>query len=136
MVAIRPAQKEDAEALCSFARRFPVDTYVDEPRFSRYLTDANTCLVAARDADQVVGYVLGFDRHSRVVDCRAAEVEEIMVAEDFRRKRIGKSLIECFEDWARTRGCPLILIGGAPAADFYRALGYQMRGIHFIKGLL
>ena len=126
MVIIRQAQESDAEQMLHVASRFPIQSYLDSFGVSSLLADCTVCIIVAEVSGQVAGYLLGYDRHGHPLytDAPTAEVEEIMVADEFRNRGVGRLLIQRFEDWARTRQCQRIIIGGAPAAGFYRSLGY------------
>jgi GNAT superfamily N-acetyltransferase len=84
------------------------------------------CVFVAEASGEVVGYVLGYDRrrHPAYADAPTAEVEVIMVADQFRCRGIGSFLLHSFEGWARTKQCRRVVIGGAPAAGFYHSVGY------------
>jgi GNAT superfamily N-acetyltransferase len=130
MVTIRPAEKRDAEAIFGLARQFPIPVFPRSQRiFNKFLADANTFFIVANASEQIVGYLLGIHRYG------LADVQEIMVAQDFRNKGIGKLFMESFENWARGKKCRNIIIGGVLASGFYQALGYKQSAILFRKSL-
>ena len=137
MITVRQAKESDANELLRVASRFPIESYLHVIGVARLVTDPNVCLLLVYAEGQAVGYLLAYDRHRhpRFIGLDAAQIEEVMVSEDFRDRRIGRLLMERFEDWARDRQCRVVDVGGAPAAGFYRALGYEQSGIRLQKNL-
>src|ERR1044071_2872157 len=106
MVAIRQAKNEDADGLLHVASRFPLGSYLNIFGVTALLTNPHVCVIAAHAGGDVVGYLLGFDQYgySGMVSFEdPAWVEELVVAEDFRSRGIGRLLMRRFEDWARNR---------------------------------
>lgn len=62
-------------------------------------------------------------------------MEEITVAESFRRLGMGRRLMEAFEAWATDREAKIIALATRRAADFYAALGYEESATFFRKRL-
>jgi GNAT superfamily N-acetyltransferase len=137
MFTIRPAQLSDSDALFSlaktFATSFAVERTAFDPAFAALIHSADAFVAVAADGERVVGYVLGFDHHTFYANGRVAWVEEIMVAEDVRRRGAGRQLMESFERWARTRQSKLVALATRRAAPFYRSLGYDESAIYFRK---
>jgi GNAT superfamily N-acetyltransferase len=137
MFTIRPAQLSDSEALFSLARAFATSFTVKrsafESAFAVLIHSPDAFVAVATDGERVVGYVLGFDHHTFYANGRVAWVEEIMVAEDGRRRGAGRLLMESFERWARTRQSKLIALATRRAAPFYLRLGYDESAAYFRK---
>jgi GNAT superfamily N-acetyltransferase len=59
----------------------------------------------------------------------SAWIEDVVVAQNFRRLGIGGSLLAALLDWAREKGATRAQLladrSNAPALDFYRRLGWQ-----------
>jgi GNAT superfamily N-acetyltransferase len=136
-VAIRRAQRPDAEAVLALARSFATSFVVDERSFhhafTALLTSPQAHLAVAEVAQQVIGYVLGFEHYTFFANGRVAWVEEIMVSEALRRQGIGQLLMQEFEAWAMARGCKLVALATRRAAAFYQALGYEESATYFRK---
>lgn len=134
---IRTAQYADAQAIFALAQPFATSFVVDEPAFhhafAALLASSEAHLAVAETAQQLVGYVLGFDHYTFFANGRVAWVEEIMVSEALRRQGIGQLLMQEFEAWAGARGCKLVALATRRAASFYQALGYEESAVYFRK---
>ena len=104
---IRLAQHSDAEAVLALAKPFATSFVVDEQAFhqafSALLAAPQAHLAVAETAQQLVGYVLGFEHYTFFANGRVGWVEEIMVSELLRRQGIGQLLMQEFEAWAVAR---------------------------------
>jgi len=137
MTHIRLAQPADAEAVLALARPFATSFVVEEQAFHRafseLLASPQAHLAVAETAQQLVGYVLGFEHYTFFANGRVAWVEEITVSEALRRRGIGQLLMQEFEAWAVARGCKLVALATRRAAAFYQALGYEESAAYFRK---
>ena len=133
-LTIRPATRDDAAALLPLARAFvtsfPLDEAAFRRSFVRLLDDEQACLFAA-DAGPVVGYLLGFVHDTFFANGPVGWVEELMVQEAWRRRRVGERLMRAFERWAEARGCRMVALATRRAATFYQALGYDESATYF-----
>ena len=134
---IRLAQHSDAEAVLALAKPFATSFVVDEQAFhqafSALLVAPQAHLAVAETAQQLVGYVLGFEHYTFFANGRVAWVEEIMVSAGVRRQGIGQLLMQEFEVWALARSCKLVALATRRAAAFYQALGYEESATYFLK---
>jgi GNAT superfamily N-acetyltransferase len=134
---IRTAQYADAEAVLAlakpFATSFVVDAQAFHRSFSALLASPQAYLAVAETAQQLVGYVLGFEHYTFFANGRVAWVEEITVSEAVRRQGIGRLLMQEFEAWAVARECKLVALATRRAAAFYQALGYEESAAYFRK---
>lgn len=135
MLTIRPAQFADSDALftlaSAFATSFSVERSAFESSFAALLQSPDALIAVASDSGRVVGYVLGFDHHTFYANGRVSWVEEIMVADDVRRRGIGRQLMESFEQWAISRQSKLIALATRRAASFYQSIGYDESATYF-----
>jgi GNAT superfamily N-acetyltransferase len=134
---IRPARESDVSQLFSIAQDFATSF---EPRLDalesslRYiLSNEAAWLGVAEATDQLVGYLLGFDHFTFYANGRVSWVEEMAVRSDWRRRGIGRALMQQFEGWAKLRGAKLVALATRRAAPFYRALGYEESATYFRK---
>lgn len=139
MTTIRPAEPHDGPALFLLARAFATSFAVEQAAFERTLTELLThpeAFLAVAEADgEVTGYVLGFEHVTFFANGRVAWVEEITVAETFRRRGVGRHLMAAFEAWATAREAKIIALATRRAAGFYEALGYEESAAYFRKRL-
>jgi len=107
MIHVRSCLPEDEEAVFALARdfatSFPVDQAGFSEAFSQVLASPDMCLAVAQSEDAIIGYVLGTAHPTFYASSYVGWVEEIMVKEDFRRKGVGRLLMENFENWANPR---------------------------------
>jgi GNAT superfamily N-acetyltransferase len=103
--------------------------------YAQVLASADMRLAVACEANEVVGYVLGISHPTFYANGNVAWVEEIMVGEGHRGKGTGKSLMDHFEAWAKSRECRLVSLATRRAADFYQAIGYVESAAYFRKEL-
>ena len=116
-----------------FATSFVVDENVFRVSFGELIAARHTHFAVAEEAGRIIGYVLAFSHHAFYANGRVAWVEEITVHGDWRRRGVGKSLMQSAEDWAADQGCRLIALATRRAANFYEALGYQASATYFKK---
>jgi GNAT superfamily N-acetyltransferase len=94
-------------------------------------SDSQCVLVAADSDGRIVGWAHMFER--RLLSSGAiAELGAIVVDPDSRRGGVGSRLIEAATDWARSRGCPVMLARSDARNDETRAF-YPQAGLEHIK---
>lgn len=68
-----------------------------------------------------------------------AYVENVVVAPDARNQALGERLMIWIEAYAKTEGCQKVTLDAyqrnTGAQRFYQRLGYDPRGVHFVKEL-
>lgn len=133
----RPAQPHHAASILTLAQTF-ASSFVVEPAafqqtFSSLLVDAHVHLAVAEQAQQVIGYLLGFVHPTFYANGPVAWVEEITISAADRRQGVGRLLMLDFERWAAERGAKLVALATRRAAPFYQALGYQESATYFRK---
>lgn len=142
-VLVRPVRESDVQALLPLFRAFYGDhfgeafTEENVARRLRRIGRAETFLVA-EEGGRLVGFT-----SLRVVPAidptPYAEVTDLFVVEDARRRGVGTALVRHCEDLARTRGAAtLVLLTGHANPDaqaFYRRLGYADYALAFRKRL-
>lgn len=137
MRLIRRAIPTDSERVFDLAQDFAT-SFLPEPgafdvAFKHLIVQDDALLLISEDSEQLVGYLLGFDHYALFANGRISWVEEVMVQQDRRRQRIGKDLMEQFEQWAKSRGSKLVALATRRAAAFYHALGYEESATYFRK---
>jgi GNAT superfamily N-acetyltransferase len=135
---IGAANAEDIPALQSLLATLfsiEVDFHPDAERQRRGLelllrdTDRAVVLVA-RDAKGAVAAMASAQLVvSTAEGALSAWIEDVVVAEGFRRRRIGEALLAALLDWAGENGATRAQLladrTNKPALDFYRRLGWE-----------
>jgi GNAT superfamily N-acetyltransferase len=79
----------------------------------------------------------GVSLRTHLFSGRVAYVENLVVEAAHRGSGIGQQLMAWIEDYARDRGCSLVTLdayqSNKPAHAFYERLGYEARGVHFVR---
>ena len=149
-VQIRPARPSDLEELARMREDLRPDSSAEEHaqelrlplggKADLVLTMPLTILVAEVDGGRLVGFV-EVDLRSHADGCNPAQtvgyIEGWYVAEEYRRRGLGKKLIAEAEDWARSHGCMEMgsdaLIDNEISQRAHEALGYEVidRCVHY-----
>lgn len=137
---IRPLQEEIA-ALHHEGRPDIFKTearfYTDEDFAAKLENPNHYVYVAETDAGEIVGYsfswIIEFRDHSTFNDCDTFYIDDICVAEKYRRQGIGKKLYDKCLDTAKERKCHNIDLGvytfNKNAIAFYKSCGFKDRVI-------
>lgn len=84
--------------------------------------------VATAPDGLVVGMCSGQLVYSTAEGAASVWIEDVVVAEGWRRRGIGRALLQSVLDWAACRGASraqlLVDLDNPPALDFYRKLGW------------
>lgn len=136
-LTIRIAQTEDCLLVFPLAKEmatsFEVERECYERSFHEILRDpAAICLVAEKN-EEIIGYLIGFDHRAFYANGRVSWVEEIFVKETDRKKGIGKSLMDGFEEWCIERGSKLVGLATRRASRFYEAIDYEESATFYRK---
>jgi GNAT superfamily N-acetyltransferase len=83
----------------------------------------------------VVGWVAVSERRA-LLSSRRADIEGLVVEDEYRGNRIGEMLVDAAEAWARRRGCTALrLLSNVVrerAHEFYRRLGYDVLKTEYV----
>lgn len=93
-------------------------------------TPENAVIMTARNPDgNVIGMVSAQLVISTAEGAYSAWIEDMVIAEGWRAKGIGRHLLSAALDWARSRGATraqlLVDLDNAPALGYYEHLGWQ-----------
>ncbi|PRX70402.1 ribosomal protein S18 acetylase RimI-like enzyme [Nonomuraea fuscirosea] len=136
---IRKAEKADADEVFALAREFGLTFRPEREAFDaalpQLLANDDALLLVAVVNGRVQGYLLGFVHLTLFANGPVAWVEEAMVQSGSRRQGIGRTLLEEFERWARTREAGYVAMATRRAPEFYHALGYEASATFFRKVL-
>ncbi len=110
--------------------------------YLRTLMDRDDALaIVARDADAVIGYAVGristlppfFEHRYR------GYIHDVCTRDGFRRRGIGRKLVEELFAWFRRRGVTVVELtvaaNNAEALPFWRRLGFETYMHHMKRGL-
>ncbi|WP_169089177.1 GNAT family N-acetyltransferase [Paenibacillus sp. PL91] len=81
-------------------------------------------------------YVLAFHHSTFYANGVISWVEELFVAEKYRRMKIGQKLMNLIERQALERGSRLVALATRRASDFYKSIGYDESATYFKKPLI
>lgn len=135
-VSIRTAEAADLDSLVSLlALLFAIeeDFVFDEPRqrlgLALMLANERGCVLVAEAAGRVIGMCSGQLLVSTAEGGLSLLVEDVVVDEQWRGRRIGRLLMAAISDWARAKKVSRLQLladrNNVPALDFYRSLGWQ-----------
>lgn len=134
-VTVRLARVEDAPAIARLAGQLNYPTTAEDvARRLRCLEgDAQNVIYLAELADgPAAGSVIGWmhvQEHRLVQSDTQAEVMALVVDESSRGRGAGRLLMQYAEQWARSRGCGLVVLRSnvirGRAHAFYEELGYE-----------
>ena len=137
MTLVRSAALSDLSQVfplaCDFATSFRPERASFDAVFPRLIAQEHALLLIAEEQGDVLGYLLGFDHETFFANGRVSWVEEVMVREDRRREGIGETLMERFEEWAKSRDSKLVALATRRASPFYMAIGYEDSATYFRK---
>ncbi|MEU8246193.1 GNAT family N-acetyltransferase [Nonomuraea sp. NPDC048916] len=136
---IRRAEKADADEVFALAREFGLTFSPEREAFDlalpQLLRNDDALLLTAVAGGRVTGHLLGFVHLTLFANGPVAWVEEAMVQTGSRRQGIGRTLLEEFERWARSREAGYVAMATRRAPEFYHALGYEASATFFRKVL-
>ena len=134
---IRQAIRSDREEVFALAKDFATSFNPEKNpfdfSFDQIINDGSACLLIAAMNSRIIGYCLGFDHYAFYANGRVSWVEEIMVREDYRKREIGRMLMNGFEEWASSRDSKLVGLATRRAAPFYETLDYENSAVFFRK---
>jgi ribosomal protein S18 acetylase RimI-like enzyme len=112
-----------------------------EEFFSKIIKDEDQTLFVAEDENKIIGfvYVRIFDspKIPIFVQRRYAEIDSLVVNNEYRRKGVGRALMEKAEVWIKDKGVGEIGLHvyefNKEAIEFYEKLGYNTRSRRMYK---
>ncbi|WCL50810.1 GNAT family N-acetyltransferase [Leptospira sp. GIMC2001] len=136
-IIIRKAVTDDIQGVYDlvelFSTTFKVDFECFKVTYSENIIDEKSIILVAMLDKKIIGYCLGFFHSTFYANGKVAILEEIMVMEKFRRKKVGEMLMRDFENWAKSNNISIIGLATRRAAFFYEALNYENSALYFRK---
>ncbi len=112
---------------------------LDNDSFRKVLQSNNNFIFVATDKDRLVGFVSFSVRLVVRYPKSISEIDELYVLPEYRKRGVGKKLMDELEKKAKELDCYRIFIEShfdhKVAHKFYEALKYTNYGYHFIKNL-
>lgn len=149
---IRPAEPGDAAALVALANEVGAEpggwlittsnwrSVNDERRYLRSIRRYPHAAVFVAEAEEGVVGRLSVGRDPHPASYHVADLG-LMVAESYRRRGVGRALLEAAVAWARSCGVSKLELHvfphNEPAIELYRAVGYEREGLrrsHYRRG--
>jgi ribosomal protein S18 acetylase RimI-like enzyme len=140
-VLTRRARSDDAGALASLLGElgYPTNEQQASKRLQLLAEQAGTRVLVAEESSAVVGVAAVRSENLLEHDEPSARLIALVVAENCRRRGVGRALAEAAEGEARALGCCRIVLSSAErrgdAHAFYLAAGYEETGRRFVKEL-
>lgn len=131
IAGIYEASREDAPGILALAKAYG-DELGSISRYRSWLIqqiDRGEVFIAKTAGGKLVGFV-SF-HHNRLVEDEHTTVYYLCTDSDYRRKGIGRLLMEAVANDARLCGKTLITLkcpSHLPANHFYESIGYELRG--------
>ncbi len=133
---IRPANPDDLDALVELLRilfgieaDFACDAARQRQGLAMLLVHEGAIVLVAEAAGQVIGMCSGQLTISTAEGGFALLVEDVVVAQNWQGKGVGRALLAALEQWAADRNIGRLQLladrNNAAALEFYRKLGWQ-----------
>lgn len=155
MIAIRPAQLTDLDALTTLNRQIGSQHAAEAPQvfnppsaddrryLQKQLADPERHLLVAEQDGDVVGYICATINSNDTVPFLSFEaicrISTVVVATQHQQQGVGSALMTAMEDWARANGAVQIRLEvmafNSEAQHFYQHLHYQTQSIIMAKPL-
>jgi len=128
---IRNAKIEDSESITELSNQLGYATLNTDMqnRLEKILQHGENCVYVAAENGQVVGWIHGFFS-MRVESDFFVEIGGLVVNENFRKKGIGRKLVDKLIDWARLKNCEKIRVRcnviRTESHRFYEKIGFEV----------
>jgi GNAT superfamily N-acetyltransferase len=139
--AVREALPADAPRIMALAGQLGYEVPLAHvERQLRSMSQEWTVLVAVVPRVGVVGWI-AIGLREGITDSGRADIEGLVVEDEYRSNGIGRLLVDAAENWARKRGCTSMrLVSNVVrerAHEFYKRLGYDiLKTQHAFKKVL
>jgi ribosomal protein S18 acetylase RimI-like enzyme len=97
--------------------------------FTDTIANPKNILLVAEDQGMLVGYIAGSPKHYGHRRSRYIELDNLGVAQTYRRRGIASQLIEKFLEWAEEQGFQKVYLSSyfknSQAITFYKEMGFS-----------
>jgi GNAT superfamily N-acetyltransferase len=138
---IRPARRGDSEALTPLLAQlgYPFDAGEVAPAVAELLRDPAHCVLVAEEDGRVVGYVNANFRAQLHHLAPVGTIDELVVDEERRGRRIGERLVEAVLEEGWRRGADTVEVSTNErrerASAFYTRCGFEATSIKLVYPL-
>ena len=135
MTSVREAHLADADVvfvlLTQFATSYtPIRANFDN-NYPHILQNNDADLLVAEVDEQIVGYALATDSMTLFANGPVTELIELFVLEEFRRKGVGRALVQQAIARSKKRRAVEVVVPTRRAGSFYAALGFESTAEYF-----
>jgi len=126
---LRAATLEDAERITALSHQLGYDATVQQTsaRLSGILSSTDNCVYVVADGDNVIGWIHGI-YSVRVESDAFVEIGGLVIDMNYRRKGVGKMLVNEVIEWSRARNIHKIRVRSntirKEAHVFYKSMGF------------
>jgi GNAT superfamily N-acetyltransferase len=143
-ILIREANKKDLDEILSLNldlfkkefKEFDKSLNVKWPKskegknyFAKRIASKDSFVAVATYDEEVIGYICCSFNRSPIQFIRKAELENMMISEEFRGKKIGSKLAKEFFNWCKTNNIKNIIVTASAknlsGIRFYKKLGFN-----------
>lgn len=138
---IRTAVPGDAEALAALLRHlgYPTTATRLRERLTQLATESPLAVFVAERAGTPIGLATVHLLHVVHTDNPVVFLSALVVAEGYRRKGVGRGLVDAATDWARSRQAYRITVASGlarvEAHAFYERMGYEHTARRYARTL-
>lgn len=138
-IIVRDAEVDDADAIAGLCGElgYPEETLVLKTRIKKLSKRMNDRVLVAVRESQVVGVLSLHIMSMFHLGGRVCRVTSLVVSEQYRKKYIGRRLMDMAEAYARASDCVQVEVTSndrrADAHAFYDRLGYTAESQSFVK---
>jgi GNAT superfamily N-acetyltransferase len=112
-----------------------IDTEIALKNYERLLSDGGSHFLVAIRAGTPVGFINFTVRQTILHQSPSALIDELVVAEEYRGKGVGRQLVQAAIDKCRLLGCCEVEVStektNLKARKFYKQCGFEERGMLF-----
>ena len=142
-ILIRKATSEDYRSVIElyglFVENPEIYSKLDNDSYNDVINDQNTILELGIVNDKIVAFIMYAIRNVVRYPKPIIEVEEFFVLEDYRRMKIGKTLMDRVFDFAKQKDCQYVFLASGkeriPAHKFYKNSGFDEYAFHYRKSI-